>query len=195
MSLNTVSDPFSFFAPLFAYQARAFLWENGAMQDLGTLGGPDALAFFVNERGQVAGISYTSSTPNPSNGSCPPNVPTQDPFFWEKGEMVDIGTLGGTCGQPLAFNNRGQVVGQSDLAGDLTYHPFVWSKTGGMQDLGTLGGNTGLTNWINDNGDIVGKVDLPGPLTPQDHHAVLWRHGVMIDLEPSPRTRQVTLIT
>jgi probable HAF family extracellular repeat protein len=55
-----------------------------------------------------------------------------------------------------------------------------------MQDLGTLGGNTGLTNWINDEGDIVGKVDLPGPLTPQDHHAVLWRHGVMIDLGTFP---------
>lgn len=55
-----------------------------------------------------------------------------------------------------------------------------------MQDLGTLGGNDGLTNWINDNGDIVGKVDLPGPLTPQDHHAVQWRHGVMIDLGTFP---------
>jgi probable HAF family extracellular repeat protein len=30
-------------------------------------------------------------------------------------------------------------------------------------------------------GDIVGESDLPGP-TPQVHHAVLWKHGQMVDL-------------
>lgn len=101
--------------------------------------------------------------------------------------MIDLGTLGGTFGFPSAFNNRGDVVGQSNLAGDLIFHPFLWTKSRGMQDLGTLGGDTGLTNWINDAGDIVGKTDLPGPLSPQDHHPVLWKHGVMIDLGTLPQ--------
>jgi len=146
------------------------------------LGGDDALAQFVNEHGQITGQSYTNTTPNLTTG-----LPTADPFFWEKDQMVDIGSLGGTFGYPTALNNRGQVVGISNMAGDLTSHPFLWSEKTGLQDLGTLGGNNGVTNWINDTGDIPGKADLPGPL-PQNHDAVLWTNNgrEMIDLGVLP---------
>ena len=185
--LNTVPDPFSFFAPFYPYQARAFLWENGTMQDLGTLGGPDAFAFFVNERGQIAGPSYTNSTRNSATDPCGTNVPTEEPFIWEKGKgMTSLGTLGGTCGLPSALNNRGQVVGLSDLPGDSIFHPFLWTKSRGMRDLGTLGGDTGETNWINDAGDIAGKADLPGTLSPPNHDAVLWRNAEITDLGTLP---------
>jgi len=76
--------------------------------------------------------------------------------------MLDLGTLGGTLGSAAALNNRGEVVGQSNLAGDLIFHPFLWTKSRGMQDLGTFGGDTGTTEWINDAGEVVGKADLPG---------------------------------
>jgi probable HAF family extracellular repeat protein len=176
--LNTIPDPFS----PFGLQTRAFLWQDGVMQDLGTLGtGTDATPFFINERGQVAGNSFTNTTPNPNNGPyCPPNVPTQDPFLWENGKMTDLGTLGGNCGVPNALNNRGQVVGLSDTAGDVYYHAFLWpGKNKKMQDLGTLGGCCAIANWVNDSGAVVG-----GSYTVNDQgfHAFLWKQEVMTDL-------------
>lgn len=186
-STNTIPDPFSFFPFPGATQSRAFLWQKGAMQDLGTLGGPDANAIAINERGQIAGQSYINSTANSVLDACggfSVNVPTEDPFIWKNGKMIDLGTLGGTCGFVTGQNDRGQVIGQSDLAGDLTFHPFVWDGKQ-MRDLGTLGGDTGVANWINDAGDIAGKADLPGTL-PQNHDAVLWQDGTIIDLGTLP---------
>jgi probable HAF family extracellular repeat protein len=115
--------------------------------------------------------------------ACGANVPTADPFLWEREEgMTDLGTLGGTCGIPAAFNNRGQVAGLSDLSGDSTFHPFLWTKPGPMQDLGTFGGNNGQASWINDRGEVVGKADLPGS---QTHDAFLWKNS-LIDLGTLP---------
>jgi probable HAF family extracellular repeat protein len=158
-ALNTVPDPF--LGPngaFFGTQFRPFLWRNGVMQDLGTLGGPDAYAAFVNDRGQVAGYSFTNSVPNSVADACGGmgQVPTEDPFIWEDGEMTDLGTLGGTCGFANDMNSRGLVVGFSDLAGDATGHPFLAKKAEGMKDLGTLGGTFGFALWVNDAGEIVG---------------------------------------
>jgi probable HAF family extracellular repeat protein len=178
---NAVPDPFSIVYAMFAglsngTQTRAFLWdEKHGMQDLGTLGGPDAVAAFINEGGQVAGASYTTSTANASG------FPTQDPFLWENGKMIDLGTLGGTGGFATGLNNRGQVIGQSNLAGDILFHPFLWTAARVMRDLGTLGGLTGTANNINDAGEVVGFADLP-PGSPTVTDAFLWKNGKMTDL-------------
>jgi len=157
-------------------ETRAFLWQHGSMRDLGTLGGPDSNALINNNVGEVAGWSYTSFVGNPSTG-----VPTVDPFLWspQNGKMTDLGSLGGTFGAPFFMNDLGEVIGVSNLTGDLIVHPFLWSKSEGMKDLGTLGGTYGHPNWVNDAGEVVGFSDLAGD---QTGHAFLWRHGVMTDL-------------
>jgi probable HAF family extracellular repeat protein len=179
-ALNAIPDPLSnnfswtyLFVPA-ATQAHAFLWtEAEGMQDLGTLGGPDSTAAFVNQRGQIAGQSYTNATINPTTGYA-----TLDPFFWENGKMIDIGTLGGTFGYPNWMNNSGQVAGVSNLAGDQANHAFLWDKKEGLKDLGTLQGYPySYANWINDAGEVVGYSSTLGA-----SRAFLWENEEMTDL-------------
>jgi probable HAF family extracellular repeat protein len=181
-ALNTTDDPFEaefvFGFGLLGWtgttQVRAFVWQNGVMRDLGTLGGPDAFAYAINRFGQIAGQSYTSDTPNPTTG-----IPTVDPFLWTNGKMIDLGTLGGTIGFPVWLNDWGQVVGFSNLAGDQFYHGFLWEH-GAFKDLPPAsGGDNSWALWINDLGDVIGGSNLPGD---QLYHASLWRHRKPIDL-------------
>lgn len=186
LSLNTVSDPNSIIGSFYGIgfqQTRAFLWQNGEMQDLGTLGtGTNAIALLINEQGQVAGDSYTSTDPSPScfyNSNVFPL--TTGAFLWEKGRMTDLGGLGGTCTLVSALNNRGQVAGWSNLTGDQAYHAFRWDRATHPQlrDLGTLGGTFSIAVAMNEAGDAAGGAALVGD---QIVHATLWgRHGV-IDL-------------
>jgi probable HAF family extracellular repeat protein len=184
VALNTIPDTFAQFMnglPA-GTQARAVLWQDDSVSDLGTLGGPDAAATSVNERGQIVGFSFTDSAPDPDTG-----LPPVHPFLWEDGRILDLGTLGGSMAVPgslsapggVVLNNRGQVVGTSNKAGDQTHHAFLWER-GALIDLGTLGGNNSDARAINEGGEIVGNADF-SPNSP-NHHAYLWRDGVMTDL-------------
>jgi probable HAF family extracellular repeat protein len=184
-ALNTTLDPFSgglsfsfifqtpgFFIFAVATQAHAVLWQNHAIQDLGTLGGPDSVAWYVNDRGQIAGQSTINDTANATTG-----VPTVDVFLWRDGKMLDLGGLGGTFSWPADLNNKGQVVGASNVPGDLNSHPFLWDGEV-LRDLGTFGGDAGVANAINNAEDVVGWA--------ADGNAAvfgfLWHRGVLTNL-------------
>jgi probable HAF family extracellular repeat protein len=184
ISDNAIPDPFSVFG--IGVQLRAFLWEDGEIKDIGTLGGPDALPG-ASCSGQphdvIVGASYTSSTPNASTG-----IPTVEPFLWKNGTMTDLGSLGGATGFAQCANHHGQIIGASSLAsnpgacppgaGGPGCHAFFW-EDGVLRDLGTLGGDNSEAIWLNEAGDVAGSADLAGSAL---HHAVLWRHGKIHDL-------------
>jgi probable HAF family extracellular repeat protein len=177
-ALNDIPDSNSFYGVFFenstnSTQTRAYSWQKGTMRDIGTLGGPDSFAFFINDSGDIAGISYTASLS--VNGFV---------FKHGKTKMTDTGTLGGTFGGPLALNNKGQFAGQSNLAGDASMHPVFWTGKK-LRDLGTFGGSNGAANALNDFGEVAGVADFPGD---QLHDAFLWKKGKMTDLGNLGRT-------
>lgn len=132
----------------------AFLYKDGAMQNLGCLPGSDrSSAQGINSRGQVVGTSGVG----PAQG---PNGNQAHAVLWMDGLITDLGTLGGLNSYGTAINDRGQVAGYSSLAGDdgpeADYRGFIWSK-GKMRELGTPpNGRQVQPNGINNHADVVG---------------------------------------
>ena len=137
-------------------QDKPVVWENGHIQELPTYGGdPDGFAIAINDHGQVAGASGACSTFNVINGLY--LAPTHA-LLWDHGKVTNLGSLGGNFGnQAHNMNNRGEVVGTSDLAGDTVFHGFVWSQSRGMRDIPPLPGDMySVALAINDAGEVGG---------------------------------------
>jgi probable HAF family extracellular repeat protein len=158
------------------------VWEKGAIHKLPTFGGdPDGVAQEINDNGQVVGGSGTCAT---FNTNFLYNLVPVHALLWEKGKATDLGNLGGKTGQAggniaYGINRQGQVVGNSDLSGDTSFHAFLWTRKTGMQDLGTVSGDVASVSIsINDAGSVVGA-SLDAKFNPR---AFLWEKGVMTDL-------------
>src|ERR1700751_5514441 len=131
--------------------------------DLGTLGGTYSFAWGLSNTGQVAG---GSATPTQTDRL------SQTAFLWDRGQITDLGTLGGfntglnsEAGGP---NARGEsaVISETfltdpngeDVCGFGTHRQCrgaIW-KDGVMTPLSTLGGNNSEALWLNNRGQVVG---------------------------------------
>jgi probable HAF family extracellular repeat protein len=154
---------------------------------LPTLGGTQAFANFINDRGWVSGAADLTG------GSA------EHGFLWHGGEIVDLGTLGGTNSLAWPVNNKGEVGGSSDTSNadpykenfcafyvdgvlqftDRTCLGYVWMR-GVTTALPTLGGNNSEVFGLNDGGQLVGTAENstvdPTCIAPQvlDFEAVIW---------------------
>lgn len=169
------------------FLVRGFLWRNGVMTALPTLGGNNGFGFgVVNNLDQAVGVAETSV----ADPSCvAPQVLDYEAVIWgpEQGEIRELPPLiGDTNGIAMGINDAGVAVGESGTCG-ISFasfaHAVLW-RNGAVTNLGSLGG--AMNNYaarINNRGQVVGGSDLPGDAT---SHAFLWQHGVITDLGTLP---------
>ena len=188
--------------------SHAFVYANGFMQDLGTVGGGASLAFGINDSGQVVGYSspvmghyraflYSGgsmqniSASSASNylafgininglitGYLSPRNGNYPHAFLYDGSMHDLGTLGGTSSTGRGINKDGSITGDA-FTGSGVDHAFLYAN-GLMQDIGTLRADS-YGYGINDYGNIVGY-SSPGSGV---YHAFLYSAGTMRDIGTS----------
>lgn len=145
---------------------HAALWQNGGIQDLGTINGSESIAEDINDSGQIVGIAYVSSGGGAAGHA----------FFWDKGSMLDLNMPGDNFSEAVAINNIGQIIGDS-INGN--YSPCVssiWPR--GQFSMQYLTYKSSHACGINNNGQVVGYYNAPD----QSSIACVWQNGTMIDL-------------
>jgi len=154
---------------------RPFLWRNGHMSALPTLGGNNGQASAINNRGQIAGFAENGMV----DSTCPTGVRNNRialPVLWEKGKVQPLPTVGSDPdGEAFGINNQGQAVGYS---GTCTFPNAVLWENGTATQLADLGTPGALAIAINDQGQIVGQgVSGDGMVT-----AALWQNNTVTSL-------------
>lgn len=152
---------------------RPFLWQDGDMAALPTLGGNNGLASAINSRGQVVGQAETTEV----DSGCPP-YRTAPPVLWQKGRAEQLPTVeGDPDGIAVGINDPGQVVGFTGTC-TAALHAVLWENgmATELPNLGSTSQNVALA--INNRGQIVGN-SSPDPTT---IYAVLWQNGKITKL-------------
>lgn len=145
-------------------QHRGYVWHDGNLTTLPTLGGGDSQALDVNSRGDVVGRSQSET------GSALATL-------WRSAQPTSLGALGGSHSEARAINDAGTVVGFSSRSGR-GLAPFVWAN-GVMSELPTPAGNGGGASDINEKGWIVGAAWTADF---SFMRAVIWKDGVMAEI-------------
>jgi probable HAF family extracellular repeat protein len=156
------------------FQYKPAIWKGGRIRELPLLhGDPVGVAYAINNHSQAVGQA----------GPCGVEVNLGTPshaMLWQNNKAINLGSLGGTLNNLAQdINNKGQIVGLSELSGDATFHAFLWQQDK-MTDLGALPGDIHSNGEsINIEGEVVGRsanTDF------SSGSAFVWRNGVMTDL-------------
>ncbi|MBV9743855.1 MAG: hypothetical protein JO099_08830 [Acidobacteriia bacterium] len=178
----------------------------------GGFGGPNSMAWDVNEWGQAVGEAETADLdPNKEDFCVFGTQRVCHPFIWQNGVMSALPRLkdaSGNAGRNAVakgINNLGQVVGMAEnTTADSTcppynpsptalqfqyfqFKPVMWTN-GRVQELPTLGNEPdGIAFKINDRGQAAGATGTCTGLTNLGTylyglHATLWQNGSAIDL-------------
>ncbi len=125
------------------------------LTDLGNLGGDDTRAAAINNKGDVVGHSETKLF-DPETGYY---TNFSHAFLWSTSEgMIDLGILGNESSAAWGINDRGQVVGSSEIIKPHDRHGFLWDPVEGLTDLGVYpGGEQSYAVDINNSGQIIGS--------------------------------------
>jgi probable HAF family extracellular repeat protein len=194
---------------------HAYIQIGGALRDLAAPGSDYGEADALNEAGHVVGISITAGDPCCLHGFLYGASASQDlgrqlipRGINNKGQVVGtnqgagtarrafvltggvaqvLGTLGGSSSNGEAINDKGLIVGGSEVKGDAATHAFLFDGRS-MRDLGTLGGSISYASAINGQGDVVGYSDLAKSTA---RHAFIYRDGRMRDLGSPPGSHSI----
>ncbi|MGB9429451.1 MAG: hypothetical protein WCC11_06180 [Gammaproteobacteria bacterium] len=171
-------------APPDGHVCVGFVWQNGMMTALPTLGGANGFATGVNNWGRIVGWAETTY----HDPSCNANNQVLQflPVMWVKqnGQYV-AETLppysGDSDGAATSINQKGEVVGISGLCGgavggETAEHMAMWRDGKLIRIMPTLGGRDWNTPMdINNRGEVVGFSDLSGDsVAAPNFHAFLW---------------------
>jgi probable HAF family extracellular repeat protein len=155
------------------FQYKPAIWKDGRIHELPLLpGDPVGVAYAINNHSQAVGQS----------GPCGVEVNLGSPshaMLWQNNKAIDLGNLGGTLNNlSQDINEKGQIVGLSDLPGDATFHAFLWQHNR-MTDLGALPGDVHSNGEsINIEGEVVGR----SADASFNGRAFVWQNGMMTDL-------------
>ena len=170
----------SAFIPNIGHTCVGFVWKDGEMNPLPTLGGSNGFAAGINKFGQIVG--WAENTVH--DPTCNP-LSTQKLQFlavvWDSDQNL-IQTLpplqGDSVSSATEINDKGQIVGISGACdravGRLSAaHAVIW-EDGSPTDLGNIGGNAWNTPMaINESGEVVGFANVAQG-TPFNAHAFRW---------------------
>jgi probable HAF family extracellular repeat protein len=127
--------------------STVFVWRDGRLVLLPPSGEDTRCDQVValNERGQTAGLTDAAA-----EDRCHAALRSA------RGDIVDLGTLGGTSSGAAAINDHGQVVGSADLPGDAHRRAVLWER-GRTVDLGTPAGtDDSEARAVNERGQVAG---------------------------------------